>query len=142
MTCVQAGDRVRIQYTTSSLQKNVLETSHNRQPLEFTAGGLEMIPGISAGVIGMTLGARQQLVIAPQEAYGHRDPQLEQRVPLSSLPEKIQAGDQFSADMEGTQVDFWVRSLEGSEALLDANHPLAGETLICEIELIGHDVRE
>ena len=137
MSLVQAGDRVRIHYTASSLQKSVLEISTNRQPLEFIAGGPEVIPGVSEGVVGMSLGEKRRLVVSPPQAYGHRDPQLEQRAPLSALPEKIQAGDQLAADVGGVQLDVWVRGVENGEALLDANHPLAGMALEFSCKVVG-----
>lgn len=85
----------------------------------------------------MHAGERKLLRVEAQDAYGPRDPALERRVPLEHLPPGVQSGDRLEADSHGERLSLWVRSIEGSTALVDANHPLSGHPLILEIELVS-----
>jgi peptidylprolyl isomerase len=137
MSAVKLGDRVRLHYTSYSHAGCVIETSQRREPLEFTAGSPEIIRGISLAVVGMRAGERKRVTLPPEYAFGERDAARQQVVPLSSLPERTQEGDQLAMTIGGRQLDVWVRAITGGEATVEANHPLVGETLVFDIELVG-----
>jgi len=139
MTIIQQGDRVRVHYTSKSLEGSVIETSHNREPLEFTAGGEGVIAGLSEGVIGMAVGESRELTVPAEQAFGRHNPDLIQGTPLSLLPEDLQAGDQLTATLDGIGLDVWVQRVGEEEAVIDANHPLSGETLVVEVEIVGFE---
>ncbi len=139
MTIVQQGDRVRVHYTSKSLEGSVIETSRNREPLEFTAGGEGVIAGLSGGVIGMAVGESRELTVPAEQAFGRHNPDLIQATPLSLLPEDLQAGDQLTATVDGIGLDVWVQRMGEEEAVIDANHPLGGETLVVEVEIVGYE---
>jgi peptidylprolyl isomerase len=134
---IHAGDVVRIHYTGRLENGTVFSTSLGGEPLEFTAGGDEVIEGLSEAVIGMEPGQRKTITIPPEKAYGHRDPHLEQKVPLADLPEGVQVGDRLSAQIGNQRVRFWVKEIADDTAILDANHPLAGQTLELDIEILA-----
>jgi peptidylprolyl isomerase len=134
---IHAGDVVRIHYTGRLENGTVFSTSLGGEPLEFTAGGDEFIEGLSEAVIGMEPGQRKTITIPPEKAYGHRDPHLEREVPLADLPEGVQVGDRLSAQIGNQRVRFWVKEIAGDTAILDANHPLAGQTLELDIEILA-----
>jgi peptidylprolyl isomerase len=130
MKVVQQGDTVELHYTTYAADGCVIETSGQRDPLQFVAGSADIITGINRAVIGMRLGERRRIAVSPEQAFGFRDPRL-------GLLEKVDEGDQLTASIQGTELDIWVRSITGNEISLDANHPLAGESLVYEIEVVG-----
>lgn len=112
-------------------------TSRAGEPLVFTAGGPEVIAGVSRAVVGMESGEAKVVSVRPADGFGDRDALLERRVPIDDLPIGVRVGDRFDASAEGREITVWVRELENESAVLDANHPLAGQTLIFEIELVS-----
>lgn len=137
MLTVGQGDQVRIHYATRSMHGNVIETSEHREPFEFTVGGSEVIEGLSQAVVGMRIGEKKRVTVSPDQAFGFRDSKLQQHVPRMGLPDRAEEGDQLTVHCAGRDLDIWIRSVLEDEAVLDANHPLAGESLILDLELIG-----
>lgn len=133
---IQAGDRVTIHFTTRSLEGSVMESTNHREALEFTAGSEEVVRGLSQGVIGLEPGDRTTLSIPPEQGFGNRHQELLQTVPLAALPTELHNGDQLALTCEGETCDLWVHRLMSTEAQVDANHPLAGETLIVDVEIV------
>ena len=84
----------------------------------------------------MSVGETKTVTLPPELAFGIRKPELERRVSRVSMPD-VDEGDQLSAYFEDQKVDVWIQRLEGGKVVVDANHPLAGETLVYEIELVG-----
>ena len=136
MNVVQLGDIVQLHYTTYSADGGVIETSAQRVPLEFVVGGSDVISGINRAVIGLQQNERRRIAIAPEHAFGFRDTSLQQLVPRLGMLEKIEEGDQLAVKMSGQTLDLWVRTISHDRISLDANHPLAGESLIYEIEVV------
>ncbi|MCS7015341.1 MAG: peptidylprolyl isomerase [Gemmatales bacterium] len=140
-TKIHAGDVVKIHYTGRLDNGTVFSTSLGGEPLEFTAGSDEVIEGLSEAVIGMEQGERRTITIPPEKAYGLRDPHLEREVPLADLPQGVQVGDRLSAQIGNQRVRFWVKEIADDIAVLDANHPLAEQTLHLEIEILSVETR-
>lgn len=134
---VQSGDRVSVHFTARFADGSEFATSRDGAPLEFTAGGSEVIPGVSRSVVGMESGETKVFTVRPEDAFGARDEMLERRVPERELPQGVKVGDRFDASAGGREITVWVREIQGGQAVLDANHPLAGHTLIFEIELVS-----
>ena len=137
MTQVSQGDVVRIHYTGRFEDGRVFDSSMERDPLEFVAGGREVIPGVSNAVVGMEEGEKKTVTLPPEEGYGPRNPALEQTISRSQLPTEVQQGDQLRAIQGNQEIPVWVRELDNDSAVIDANHPLAGQTLIFDLEVVG-----
>jgi peptidylprolyl isomerase len=137
MAHVQSGDRVQIHYTARFVDGTVFASSHSNEPLQFTAGGREVIEGVSQAVLGMRAGESKLVAVTPELGFGERDNALERQVPLTELPDSVKVGDQLSARAGDRVLPVWVRELGEGYAVLDANHPLAGHNLIFEIELVS-----
>lgn len=137
MQTAQKGDQVQIRYTTSSKEGGVIETSNGRNPFEFEVDSPDVISGISRSIVGMKVGERKRVTLLPDETFSHRESKYQQMVPLSLMPENIHPGDQITIQHEEKTLDAWVVQIDGNEVLLDLNHPLVGEMLIYEIELVG-----
>jgi peptidylprolyl isomerase len=137
MLKVSQGDKVRIHYSTRSMHGNVIETSEHREPFEFSVGGTEVIEGLSLAVAGMQIGEKKRVTVSADQAFGFRDAKLQQHVPRIGFPDRAEEGDQLTVRSAGRDLDVWIRSVLDDEMVLDANHPLAGESLILDIELVG-----
>jgi len=138
----KAGDTVRIHYTGRLDDGTVFDKSEGREPLEFTAGSGEIIPGLDRGVLGMEIGESREVTVEPEEAYGDRDEARVQSVPRDAIPEHIPTdpGTQLSVQtQEGQTVPVVVSNATESHVELDANHPLAGRTLTFDVTLVEID---
>lgn len=137
---VAEGKVVRIHYRLTVRDQRVDESGD--EPLAYLHGGGQLVPGLESRIVGKTPGDKFEAVVPPTEAYGERTAEL-QKVPKNAFPEdqKIESGMQFAAQTEGGQVvPFWVLEVQGDDVIIDPNHPLAGETLHFDIEVV--DVRE
>ena len=128
------GDTVSIHYTGSLEDKTVFDTSENREPLEFTVGDKNLIPGMTNGVRGMKVGESKTITIPQEEAYGPYDDKLVFEVPTKNLPPGITAGTPLR-DPNGNMV--MVKEVNEDNSILDANHILAGKTLIFDIKVVS-----
>lgn len=134
---IQIGDLVRIHYTTRALDGAVMETSRNREPFEFVAGEVSVIPAVSRGVVGLSTGDQARLTADPESAFGRPQADLVQAVPRSLVPSGSSPGDQLATRVGVTAMDVWVQRYTERDAIVDANHPLAGETLVIDVEVVG-----
>ncbi len=137
MLTARLGDRIRIHYETRSKQGNMIETSEHREPFEFTVGSTDVIEGLNLAVMGLKIGERKHVIISPDQAFGYRDPRLQQNAPRLAVPDRVEEGDQLAVTCAGQELDVWVRTVNDDEVSLDANHPLAGESLVLDIEVVG-----
>jgi peptidylprolyl isomerase len=142
MGITKLGDRVQIHYTGRLEDGTVFDSSKDQNPLEFTAGEEEVIPGVDRAVLGMRQGESKTVAISAEDGFGERVPELEQRIPRTLLPEKVGVGDRLHAKVRGNTISFWVRELEEESAVIDANHPLAGQSLSFDIELVSMESKE
>ena len=139
MSAAKAGDTVRIHYTGTLEDGTQFDSSAGRDPLEFSLGSGQVIPGFDNAVDGMSTGEKKSVTIPAEDAYGERQDALVHEVPRSQLPEDIEPeqGMQLQAQHENGQVmRFVVLSVEEETITLDGNHPLAGKALNFDIELV------
>ncbi len=139
MSKAKANDTVKVHYTGKLTNGQVFDSSLERDPLEFTVGGGQMIKGFDAAVDGMEVNEKKTVTIPSAEAYGDRNDQLIQKVPRTDLPAdmKPEPGQTLVATNEtGQQTHVIVQEVTDTEITIDANHPLAGQDLIFEIELV------
>jgi peptidylprolyl isomerase len=137
MSQAKQGDKVQVHYTGKFEDGSVFDSSQGAQPLEFTAGGTDLIPGVSKAVIGMAPGEAKSVEIPPEEGYGQRQDGMEQNVPRNLLPPEAKVGDPLQAQAGDQTIVVWVKELGDEEAVLDANHPLAGRTLFFDLEMVA-----
>jgi len=137
---VKDGDTVKVHYTGKlSEEGTVFDSSRERDPLEFTLGEGQLIPGFEQAVIGMEVGDSTTVDIESEDAYGARREDLELEVSKSDLPDNIdpQPGMQLQMQQEnGQAVPVQITEVEDDYVKLDANHPLAGKDLTFDIELL------
>jgi len=136
---VKDGDTVKVHYTGSLEDGSVFDSSENKEPLEFTLGTGQLIPGFEKAVEGMTQGDKTKVTIPANEAYGQVREDLVISVPKNNLPEDVtpQVGMQLQLNQpDGQAVPVRITEVQEEEVTLDANHPLAGEDLVFNIELV------
>jgi peptidylprolyl isomerase len=140
MSQAQSGDTVRIHYTGKLDDGTQFDSSAGRDPLEFALGSGQVIPGFDNAVEGMAVGDSKSVAIQPTEAYGERHEQLVQAVPKNALPDDMNpaVGMQLQGqDPQGQMTRFVVTAVMAETITLDANHPLAGQTLNFDLELVA-----
>ncbi len=128
---------VSIHYTLTNDTGEVLDSSQGQEPLDYVHGSGQIIPGLEAALEGKETGDKLQVTIAPEDAYGPRHDELIQPVPREAFEgvEDIQPGMQFQAQSEqGVQL-VTVTAVDDTTVTVDANHPLAGETLHFDVEV-------
>lgn len=134
---VSEGDMVCIHYVGRLSDGTVFDSSEGSEPFEFTAGGEDVIAGISLAVVGMKQGEKKTVSVPTEKGYGLRNPNLEYQVPRDSLASEVQLGDELRVEVEGQPVQVWIREINEDFAVVDGNHPLAGQALVFDIELLA-----
>jgi peptidylprolyl isomerase len=133
------GDTVQVNYTGKLADGTVFDSSVGREPLEFTLGADQVIPGFEKAVFGMKVGEKKTVTIPVDEAYGPYRDDLVAEVPREKLPEDItpEVGQQLGVKRTdgGTSI-VTIISVSDNAVTIDANHPLAGKDLTFEIELV------
>ncbi|PVB61393.1 peptidylprolyl isomerase [Labrenzia sp. 011] len=138
MSEAKSGDTVRLHYKGTLDDGSVFDSSEGRDPLEFTVGSGQIIPGLDNAIPGMKVGEEKTVKIAAAEAYGPHNPEARQAVPRANMPENVDitVGLQLQAQTEnGQMMTVTVVEVSEQEVILDANHPLAGKDLTFEIQL-------
>jgi peptidylprolyl isomerase len=141
MTQVKAGDTVKVHYTGKLDDGTVFDTSAEREPLEFTVGEGQVIPGFEQAVVGMAPGDSKTAKIGADDAYGPHRPEMVLSVERDQFPTNVEP--ELDQQLQIRQPDgptFVVTVTgitdDGQQVTLDANHPLAGKDLTFEIELV------
>ncbi len=96
-----------------------------------------MIEGLDRALVGMHVGDKKSITIPAEEGFGPRRPELQQQVPRTALPEGVKVGDRLLARTGETPLYVWVRELDEETAIVDGNHPLAGQTLLFDVEVVS-----
>lgn len=139
MPQAKAGDTVKVHYTGKLTDGTVFDTSTNREPLQFTLEAGQIIPGFEQAVVGMSPGESKTEQIPMDKAYGpHRD-EMVLEVGREKMPPDLQpqVGQQLQVQQpNGQAVPVIVTDVTDSMIRLDANHPLAGQDLTFDIELV------
>ena len=139
MSQAKAGDTVKIHYTGTLDDGKQFDSSSGRDPLEFTLGSGQVIPGFDKAVDGMTVGESKTVNIPAEDAYGPRHDQMIQEVPRDALPDDLepQVGMGLQARRpDGAMMDLTITAVGDESITVDGNHPLAGQALNFELELV------
>lgn len=139
MNQASAGQTVRIHYNAKLGDGTLLDTSAERDPMQFELCSGQVIQGLDNAVQGMAVGESKTVTIQADEAYGQRNEQLVITVPNSGLPEDLQPSvgmELQSQTSDGAITKLIVTEVADNSITVDANHPLAGQVLQFDIELI------
>jgi peptidylprolyl isomerase len=139
MQQAKEGNVVRVHYTGRLTDGTQFDSSEGRDPLEFTLGAGQMIRGFDTGVLGMAVGEKKTLQIIADEAYGARDEEAIIEFPAENIPEdmKLEPGMQLTLrNQQGQPIPVIVLEVKEEVIVMDANHMLAGQDLVFDIELV------
>lgn len=136
---IKDGDKVKVHYRGTLNDGTEFDSSAGREPLEFTLGRGMLIPGFEAAVLGLEKGGKVTVTIPPAEAYGEHDPMQIIPVEREQFPEEMQLEPGMIIQLQapdGSVIDSVITEVGDKEVRLDANHPLAGQALTFEIEVV------
>ncbi len=139
MQQAKEGNVVKVHYSGRLTDGTLFDSSEGREPLEFTVGAGQMIKGFDAGVLGMSIGEKKTLQIAAEDAYGMRDEEAIIEFPSENIPEdmKLEPGMQLTLrNQSGQPVPVIVLEVKEEVVIMDANHMLAGQDLVFDVELV------
>jgi len=139
MSKAKNGDTVKVHYTGTLEGGEIFDSSRDKDPLEFTVGGGQLIKGFDEAVVGMAQGESKSVTIHAEEAYGLHREQMVFQVGKDQLPNGLnpKVGQQLRTETaDGHPLIVTVTEVEEEKVTLDANHPLAGKDLTFDIELV------
>ena len=135
---IENGNVVDVHYVGKLTDGNVFDSSEGREPLKFEVGSGQIIPGFENAVMGKTIGDKVTVTINPEMAYGEVREDLFVQLPLDKMPGDVEVGQMLQAmtdDGRATQVR--VHEVNTDNVIIDGNHPLAGQDLIFDIEIVS-----
>lgn len=139
MQQVQQGDKIKVHYHGKLTDGTTFDSSEGREPLEFEVGSGAVIPGFDNGVMGMSIGDKRTINIPADEAYGQKHEELIMEFPKDRFPADMapEPGMQLMMNNgSGQQFPVVVVDVKDDSVTLDANHHLAGQDLIFDLELV------
>lgn len=139
MSQVKENNTVKVNYTGKLSDGQVFDSTTGKEPVEFTLGQGQLIPGFEKGLIDMKLNEKKTITIPKNEAYGEIKEGLRQEVKRTELPQEItpEVGmGLVSKTPEGQEMNLHVVEVNEESIIVDGNHPLAGQDLIFDLEVI------
>jgi FKBP-type peptidyl-prolyl cis-trans isomerase 2 len=136
---IEIGDQVKIHYTAKLENGEVVESTRGQEPVSFKIGSEALLPALQESLIGLAKGDRKKITVPPDKGFGERIAELVQELPKSSFEGKVDAsaGDLIQLKLsDGTERLAVVDDVKKNSVILDLNHPLAGETLVYDIEVV------
>lgn len=138
---VESNAVVSIHYALSDEDGNAIESSReHEEPMSYLHGNNNLIPGLENGLTGRGAGDTLQVRVAPAEGYGEVQTELIQTVPMSAFQgvDKVESGMSFQASgPDGQAQQVVITAVEGDDVTVDGNHPLAGVTLVFDVEVMS-----
>ena len=139
MSIIKDGDTVSVHYTGTLTSGEVFDSSLEREPLKFTLGMGQLIPGFERAIMGLSVGQKATTNIPSKEAYGEHNSDMVLEVPKNQLPPELdaQVGMQLQLNQpDGQAIPVQITQIKEEMVTIDANHPLAGKNLNFDIEII------
>lgn len=141
---IRNGSVVSFEYTLSDENGEVLQSNKGKEPVTYTHGQHEIIPGLEKGLAAMEINEEKSIRVKPEEAYGQVDPQGFKEVPKSDIPTtELDVGTPLNArGPQGEELLIHVSEVKDDTVVLDFNHPLAGKTLHFDVKVVDVEPKE
>jgi FKBP-type peptidyl-prolyl cis-trans isomerase SlpA len=139
MNQVTVNSTVKVHYTGKLADGEVFDTSDGKEPIEFTLGEGQLIPGFEKGLIDMKLNEKKTINMTKDDAYGEVNETLIQEVKKTDLPQDIEPKvgmGLVSKSPDGQEINLMVVEVKEETIVIDGNHPLAGRDLIFDLEVV------
>lgn len=127
------GTKVTVEYTLALPDKTVLESNVGREPISYTQGNHEIIPGLEKALAGLKAGDKKHVTVTAEDAYGPYDEQKKVTVTKEQVPAEVKVGTKLRAQ---NGMEAKVVSIDGNSVVVDTNHPLAGKSLVFDINVL------
>jgi peptidylprolyl isomerase len=137
---VEGSMYVSVHYKGTLADGEQFDSSEGRPPLEFKTGADQMIKGFEAAIMGMSLNEKKVFTLSPEDAYGERDESRTHEFPRAEIPSEItpEVGQLLAlTSSEGQQIPARITAVDDEKVTFDLNHPLAGQSLTFEVEVVG-----
>jgi FKBP-type peptidyl-prolyl cis-trans isomerase 2 len=133
------GDKVTIHYTAKAKDGQVIESTHGKEPSTLQVGSGKAMQGLDEALLGVEKGERKTVTIPPNKGFGERKEELIQEVPRNIVKEDVKGAEGKMLELklkDGSQRLATIKEVKEDKIVLDFNHPLAGETLTLDIEVL------
>ena len=139
MKKVQNGDTITVNYTGRLSDGTIFDSSLNegREPLVSTLGQNQLIKGFEQGLLDMSIGDKKTIEIDPNDAYGEYSTDRVTTISKTQVPPDVKVGETLQGMSSQGPIIVKILEIDGDVVVIDANHPLAGQKLIFDLELIG-----
>ena len=133
---IKIGSTVQVHYTGKLVDGTTFDSSIGRAPFQFSVGTNEVIPGFENGLIGKQVGEKITVEIPCDDAYGQIREDLIVNVPKTQMPAEVEIGQTLQASNQQGVFNVLIKEILEDHVVIDGNHPLAGEDLIFDIEVL------
>lgn len=136
---VENGKKVAFHFTLT-VDEKVIQTSEGKEPMAYTHGSGQIIPGLAAEIEGMNEGEEKSIMVSAQNAYGEANPEAFKELPKSSLPEGLTPENEMMLQIstpEGQTIPARISEVKEESIVIDMNHPLAGKDLQFDIKVVS-----
>ena len=136
---IENGKKVQFHYTLT-VDEQVVQTSEGQQPLFYTHGSGEIIPGLASELEGMNAGEEKSVVVSAESAYGKVNPDAFKELPKSSLPDGLDPEKDMMLQAhspEGKEILVRISDVKEESIIIDLNHPLAGKDLKFDVKVVS-----
>jgi len=139
---IKSGTVVTMHYTLKNKAGDIIDSSEGKSPLTYLQGSQNIVIGLEKALEGMNAGDAVKAVVSPEEGYGVKRDDLLQTVPITQFdaPERVIPGAEFQVDTNQGVQSILIKEVNGTDVVVDFNHPLAGETLFFDIDIV--EIRE
>src|SRR5215831_498539 len=136
---VAEGKNVSLEYTLTLDDKSVVESNVGKQPLTYTHGTQQIVPGLEKALEGLAVGDTKEVTVPPAEKYGEKNPNALQEVQKQLIPpDALVVGTRLQGQApDGHMVYPRVAEIKDNTVVLDFNHPLAGKTLHFDVKVLA-----
>lgn len=141
---IKNGSMVSLEYTLSDEKGKVIESNKGKEPLSYTQGQGQLIPGLEKELMGMKVGGTKSVKVKPEDAYGPVDPKAFREIPKANVPaEALKVGATLVAkNSQGQSFPVRVHEIKDKTVVMNFNHPLAGKTLSFNVKVLDIKVAE
>lgn len=135
---VKDGSVVSLQYSLSEENGSLIESNKGKDPLKYTHGSKQIVPGLEKELTGMKVGGEKRVKVSPEDAYGLVNPKAFQEVPKEQIPANgMKVGATLAAKgPHGQEIPVRIHEIKEKTVVLDLNHPMAGKTLLFDIKIL------
>jgi FKBP-type peptidyl-prolyl cis-trans isomerase SlyD len=135
---VKDGSVVSLQYSLSEEDGKLIESNKGKDPLKYTHGSKQIVPGLEKELTGMKVGGEKRVKVKPEDAYGVVNAKAFQEIPKEQIPANgLKVGATLAAKgPQGQEIPVRVHEIKEKTVVLDLNHPMAGKTLLFDIKIL------